>query len=518
MSLLPLCRRATSSVSAVSSLRAPLAHRTAASTAQPSGGKREGTIADAFASLSGQSFKPLDPRFAALKASLIQGNEAAVQASWVRLLKALQQETRIVAAAGSSIVPEINFEDIKSPSTTFLSEYKKRGVAVVRNTIPEKEALQMKEDLRAYLRNNPQTKAFPESNPQVFELYWSPAQIKARGHPNLLAAQQWLLSFWHSTNPDAPVSSQPIAYADRLRMRQPGDAQFALGPHVDGGSCERWEREGYGRGSVYDKIFAGDWESFDSWEASCRLPAVSDLYQGVGACSAFRMSQGWLSISEVGPYEGTLLVNPMLQLATAYFLLRPFFRSKLEQPQLAWAGKDIQYSEEFLAPENWVLETDAGRQMSSWLQGATPGHGQELRHELHPHLSLPNTMVHVPRVRPGDYVVWHCDTIHAVDSVHKGMQDSSVMYIPACPLTEENARYLVRQRDCFLGGVPSPDFPGGVGESQHVGRQGPIDVSAAGGKEAMRAMGLEAFDMSKAGLTSGERKVLKRANEILGFV
>jgi hypothetical protein len=38
-----------------------------------------------------------------------------------------------------------------------------------------------------------------------------------------------------------------------------------------------------------------------------------------------------------------------------------------------------------------------------------PGHGQELTSLLHPHLRLDNAMVHVPKVKPGDFVVWHCD-------------------------------------------------------------------------------------------------------------
>jgi len=50
--------------------------------------------------------------------------------------------------------------------------------------------------------------------------------------------------------------------------------------------------------------------------------------------------------------------------------------------------------------------------------------------------------------------------IHAVDKVHAGTSDSSVMYIPCCPLTETNAEYLVRQREAFSEGRPAPDFPG----------------------------------------------------------
>ncbi len=78
------------------------------------------------------------------------------------------------------------------------------------------------------------------------------------------------MSFWHKGKgngirvTDTLISTEiPVAYADRLRIRQPGNAKFALGPHVDGGSAERWEKEGYGKGGVYDRIFEGKWEDFD---------------------------------------------------------------------------------------------------------------------------------------------------------------------------------------------------------------------------------------------------------------
>lgn len=206
------------------------------------------------------------------------------------------------------------------------------------------------------------------------------------------------MSFWHSKDPSAPLSTaHPVAYADRLRIRLPGDAQFALGPHVDGGSVERWEEGGFGLGRVYDAIWQGRWEDFDSWEASCRLPIKSDLYNGVGACSMFRMYQAWLGMSETGPGEGTLLVNPLFKAATAYYMLRPFFEPK--------RGADAAGGE-FLSGGNWRMEESR----STLIQGATPGYGQELSGLLHPHLHLEQTMVHVPKVRPGDYVAWHCDS------------------------------------------------------------------------------------------------------------
>ncbi|KAK5688411.1 hypothetical protein LTS10_000389 [Elasticomyces elasticus] len=451
-------------------------------TAAPST-KREGDISDAFASLSGMQFKPLDPRFAELKQRLIRGSEEALYDSWRRLLGSLREEIPLIAELGSRAVPEIDFADIDRASPDFRAEHKKRGVAVIRNVIPEGEVLEMKRELQAYIATNPQTKAFPQDNPQVYELYWSPAQIKARSHPNLIKAQRFLMEFWHSKDPDALISSShPVIYADRLRMRQPGDAKFALGPHVDGGSCERWEEEGYGRGQVYNSIWQGKWEE---------------------------MFQGWLSMSETGPYEGTLLVNPLLSRATAYFLLRPFFSPK----QAALDPTAENYEEAFLAPNNWQLESEP----SSWLQGATPGHGQELRAALHPHLNLPSSMVHVPKVRPGDYVSWHCDTIHAVDKVHAGKSDSAVMYIPACPLTVGNAEFLARQREAFLTGRPCPDFGGGIGESEHVGRPGPDDVENVNDGDGLQAFGLKAFDGEAGGLSGGQREVIDRANKILGF-
>lgn len=65
-------------------------------------------------------------------------------------------------------------------------------------------------------------------------------------------------------------------------------------------------------------------------------------------------------------------------------------------------------------------------------------------------------------------------------------------------------------------GVPSPDFPGGVGESLHAGRSTATDVAAVANAEGMRAMGLARWNVDDAE-TEGEREVMHRANSILGF-
>ncbi|KAI8631428.1 DUF1479 domain protein [Xylariaceae sp. FL1651] len=468
--------------------------------------KREGNISDAFVSLSGANRPPLPKRYLDLKQSLIAGREDRVIASWQRLLTQLKHENGIVAREGPDIIPSLKFETLEQDLMRLRSEIKKRGVAVVRGVIPEDDARGFKNDIEEYIRQNPSTKAFPQDNPQVYELYWSRPQIRARAHPNLLLVQSKLMNVWESTNPESAISlSQTLTYADRLRIRQPGDATFALGPHVDGGSVERWEPNGYGLGGVYDKVFEGSWEEFNPWDASTRVSAVMDNYNGLGACSMFRMFQGWLSMSYTKGLEGTLLVNPILQLSTAYYLLRPFF-------QPVKKAEDVS-AEEYLAADNWVF---TGSEMTSELQGATPGHGQELSADLHPHLELDKSMVHMPQVRPGDFVVWHCDTIHAVDKVHQGQSDSSVLYIPICPVTEQNAQYLLRQKNAFLDGTPGPDFPGGQGEANHINRATVSYLRSHTDLEGLRAFGFEKLAAADSD-SPGARKAIGKANEILGF-
>ncbi|CAI4217794.1 unnamed protein product [Parascedosporium putredinis] len=361
------------------------------------GREKEGDISSVFVSLSGAKREPLPTRFRDLKTSLVAGKEDKVIAGWNRLLNALAEENEIISTWKSAIVPSVEFKNL------------------------EFEIEKLKPEIK---------KPFPPNDPQVYELYWSEPQLKARSHPNLLATQRTLMqSLWHSSSPDAQVSlSQPLTYADRLRIRQPGDATFALGPHIDGGSVERWEHAGYGLGGVYDRIFAGEWEAYDPWDAAPRIDALR-------------------------PTAGHPPRQPGREAVDGISAPPPFFRPLRPAEDLA--------PEAFLAAENWAFT--GGEAMTSELQGATPSHAQELNDALHPHLQLSRTMVHVPEVRPGDFVVWHCDGIHAVDKVHAGKSDSSVLYIPVCPTTEINAKYLVRQRQAFIDGTPGPDFPGGKG-------------------------------------------------------
>jgi hypothetical protein len=92
-------------------------------------------------------------------------------------------------------------------------------------------------------------------------------------------------------------------------------------------------------------------------------------------------------MSVTGPGEGTLRVAPLLKLATAYLILRPFFK-----PRTASSGLD-----------DWVVDLE-----SPTFPGSQMGKTQELRETTHPHLQLSRTMVSVPRVEPGDQI--YCES------------------------------------------------------------------------------------------------------------
>lgn len=427
-------------------------------------------------------------------------NPSALVDAWQRLLRELKNELEIVAASASSeLIPSIQFEDISSPFAgplreEFSHKLRHRGVAVIRGVITMEMSQEWREDVVEYLAVNPRTQVSTahhiDQRHHLYELFWSPTQIQARAHPNVLAAQKFAMSHWdcHPHTPSTASASTslvstsfPISYADRILVQNSAPSALATAiSHVDNGSVERWETDGYGRAGTYKRIFAGDWEEHDPWDATARANAAPDLYGGLGRCSIFRMFQGWLGLggsdpSETstdsrgegdGPLVSGLQVIPLLRTTTAYFLMRPLFHPGVSMSTYsrlhasAEAGRDA-----FLSETNWTLIPPDHQ--TSILHGALPSYTQEINDVLHPHLDLSNSLISTPPLNPGDYLIWHPDTIHSVSG-----GNSTMLYLPAVPLTQTNALYLARQRKAFLLGHPGPDFGGGgsrgSGESDHV--------------------------------------------------
>ncbi|KAF8058535.1 DUF1479-domain-containing protein [Lyophyllum atratum] len=452
--------------------------------------KGEGTISDIFTTLTGESAAELPRRFAELKKELWRDD--MVQ-SWKEVLAELEGAVEEVATRGQDMIPRISYADIKNGlSESQIARVKKTGTIIVTGGVPKEEALAWKQSIRDYVAaNKDRVRGFPADNIQVFELYNAPALVAARTHPALLTTQKALLGLWHASDAASFARidlNTPMSYFDRLRIRQPGDAKFALGPHIDGGSLERWEDPGFR--SVFGKILRSDpgktWRDHDPFDVTPRLDAKQDLYNASNQCSIFRPWQGWTALSTTGPGEGTLRVLPMLSLATSYLMLRPFFRPR--NPQ----SSSLKFSD-------WEPDTDG-----TAFPGSAMAKAQELNPTTHPHLELERTMVSVPKVEPGDQVYWHCDVVHAVEGKHGGKSDSSVFYIPAAPLTVSNASYLRDQRLNFLAGLPAPDFPGGEGESKFIGRVGLEGLRTL---EARRLFGFKRVE--------GDTEFAKRVNEVL---
>ncbi|KAH6634254.1 hypothetical protein B0J18DRAFT_12904 [Chaetomium sp. MPI-SDFR-AT-0129] len=464
----------------------------------------------------------LTSRFAALKEGLISGENLAVNNSWQRLLRQLPGEIDQVSSLGSAAIPTISFEDTTDPTQAepFLEQLHRRGVGIVRGVVPKDTALAWSQEAAEYVEQNTAT-SFPPTSARPHDIFWSPPQVKARAHSNIIATQKFVMSIWKSKADNASVTPRfPISYADRMSLstawRAPQRGPYA---HIDGGSVERWEPDGYGRAGTYKDIFCGRWEEYDPWESSSRLGVTSDLYHRAGACSIFRMFQGWLALEPItssGP--GSVRVCPLPRLATAYFLLRPFF-SPASSPSTATSTTPAP------PPPNgdqWAFN----HPQNSILHGALPSYAQEISPTLHPHLQLDRSMIAVPDLEPGDYLVWHPDLIHSIhtptDNEHPATTPTPMtttgtptyIYLPATPLTQTNALYLARQRKTFLLGHPGPDFGGGRGESGHGGRPGVQDVNDAGGDDGLRAMGLLPWDEEEAD-GDEERAVLAMANGIL---
>jgi hypothetical protein len=151
--------------------------------------------------------------------------------------------------------------------------------------------------------------SFPARKPVVYESYWSKAQVEARQHPGTVAAVAAVNALWHSTDGQVDLG-EPRMYADRCRIRPPGDGGFALAPHVDNGSLERWEDPGYRH--VYRNVLKGEWEAFDPFDANGRDGVKMDMHNSPNACSFFRTFQGWISLTDTAPGEGSLQVTGLL--------------------------------------------------------------------------------------------------------------------------------------------------------------------------------------------------------------
>ncbi|KDR78729.1 hypothetical protein GALMADRAFT_137740 [Galerina marginata CBS 339.88] len=436
-------------------------------------------------------------RFADLKASIASSFpdfELNATRSWGEILQELNNLAKTIKAEGQDTIPQVNFADLQRLSKEELDKIKRRGTVVIKDVIPDEQAIKWKEELKEFVRANPTAEGLPENDKQFFLLYWTKPQVQARSHPNMIAAVVWLNNLYRiksesSASLEGVDLNVPMTYADRFRIRKPGIGWGFHPPHVDGGTMERWEDPYFRR--CFEDILNGNWRKHDPFALEGRLDANSSIYGRPNQASVFRTFQGWLAMrlsrllfparfhtdivwnSETAPTQGTLRVFPDVLLSNAYLILRPFFTPTVPVD-----------SEEIHDGKNWTFDISKPD-----FPGIIPRdggfYGPKPTPELHPNMRLEDTMTSVPKVLPGDAVFWHCDVVHSVESEHTGTGDSAVMYIPALPLTPHNQDYVDRQKVTFLEGRVPPDFPKGPGEAGFTGVAGLEDLLSEAGKRAM---------------------------------
>ena len=355
-------------------------------------------------------------------------------------------------AAGRPVIPEVAYRDISDgrvPDRT-RAGIRMTGCVVVRGVFPPDVARGWFDELGEYLEANRYEEREREKRgldkyfsdlaagkPQIFNVYWSRPQVRARQDSKLAQTRAFLNRLWRYEGVFDP--DRECTYADRVRRRQPGDETLGLSPHMDAGTVERWIDSGYQQ--VYAPVFAGNWRAYDPFDARHRLETTEIPSPAV--CSMFRTYQGWTALTRQGPNDGTLRLIPIVE-GISYVLLR--------------------------ALQADVAEND--------LCGAAPGRALAVSAEWHQ--DLVGGMVPIPEVQPGDTVFWHTDICHAVADKHGGREYASVMYIGSAPDCPKNRTYLPRQKEAFLSGRSGPDFAPMDFEVDFTGRATERDLTPLG--------------------------------------
>jgi hypothetical protein len=335
-------------------------------------------------------------------------------------------------AAGESVWPVIDYADIENGTVTAaqLDKLKRRGCLVVRGHFPREQALAWDESILDYVERNhffenyrgPGDDFFGsvDSKPEIYPIYWSHAQMRARQSERMARVQFFLNSLWRHESDGVQWfdPARDALYPDRIRRRPPGTDSGGLGTHLDPGTLDLWMTREYQ--TAFRHLFDGDVEAYDPWDAAHRT--TGPQYPGSTMCSAFRTFQGWTALSDMDHDQGVLHTVPIPE-AMAYLMLRPLLR---DVPDDDMCGVTV--NQVFPASEKW-------------------------------HPELVAAQAGIPDVRAGDSVWWHCDMIHSVAPVTGQRGWGNVMYIPAAPWCPRNERYAEHVREAFLTGASPSDFP-----------------------------------------------------------
>jgi len=356
-------------------------------------------------------------------------------------------------ARGETVWPVIDYADIAAGTVTAdqLARLRQRGCLIVRGHFDRDQALGWDQDIVSYVESNrffetyrgPGDDFFGSvgSRPEIYPIYWSPAQMQARQSDRMARVQAFLNAQWTSQSDGVQWfdPQRDSLYPDRIRRRPEGADSAGLGTHLDPGTLDLWMTQAYQR--AFRHLFDGTVEAYDPWDAAYRT--AGPQYPGTTMCSAFRTFQGWTALSDMAHDQGVLHTVPIPE-AMGYLMLRPLL-------------SDVPDDDMCGVTTNKVFPVS------------------DTRHPL-----LLEALTGIPDVRAGDSVWWHCDMIHSVAPVQNQRGWGNVMYIPAAPWCPRNERYAAAVREAFITGASPSDFPAENYERDWPDRFQPGDLNQAG--------------------------------------
>jgi hypothetical protein len=345
---------------------------------------------------------------------------------------AMVDEIEAAKARGEEIWPVIDYADIEAGTVSAeqLAKLRRRGCLIVRGHFPRQQALAWDAGIVDYVESNrffenyrgPGDDFFGSvgSKPEIYPIYWSPAQMEARQSDRMARVQGLLNSLWKSESDGVQWfdPDRDSLYPDRIRRRPPGADSGGLGTHLDPGTLDLWMTEAYQK--AFRHLFDGTVEAYDPYDAAHRT--AGPQYPGSTMCSAFRTFQGWTALSDMDADQGVLHTVPIPE-AMAYLMLRPLLPDVPDDDMCGVTTNQV-----FPASEKW-------------------------------HSLLLRAVSGIPDVQAGDSVWWHCDMIHSVAPVTNQKGWGNVMYIPAAPWCPRNEAYAASVREAFATGSSPTDFP-----------------------------------------------------------
>ncbi len=356
--------------------------------------------------------------------------------------------------AGESVIPEVDGTALLEQGFTDAEKalIKKRGCVIVRQTVSEQQATLWNLQITDYLKRNRYYQGLQAAieqgdqsrakHPHILDIFWSPSQLQMRQSVQVHDVQRHLNRLWKvaDTGEGAFDTDQTCIYADRLRIRKPGDRVRGLPPHVDSCTLESW----YSADSIwhtYKSLLNGQWQQYDAFDAGKRVSTERKPYPS--ACGMFRSFQGWMALTAQGKQSGTLQLVPSARC-------------------IGWLFLDM---------------------LNCSLQGIEqnvpkPGHSFNL--DVEKHALLIRGLCIIPDIKAGDTVWWHPDVVHAVESRHESPIPSSVAYLGNAPSCPRNRAYLGTQTERFKKGFSPPDFPATDLEANFAGRGTAADLSELG--------------------------------------